>query len=116
MSRNRLHTKAAVQSQRTRATSRPARRARTVPREEQNAYSPPEKWYEPSNSSSANYRIVVEPPGEGFQHVVTPEQIRDRLAQLPPAMLKPLDVVQLSVMTRKKSLYPLYGMQWGSTL
>lgn len=31
-------------------------------------------------------------------------------------MLKPLDVVQLSGMTRKKSLYPLYGMQWGTTL
>ena len=31
-------------------------------------------------------------------------------------MLRPLDVIQLSGMTRKKALYPLYGMQWGSAL
>ena len=111
-----MHNKAAVQSQRTRSKARPARRARTVPQEEQRFYSPPEDWYEPTSAGGKDYRIVVQPPGEGYRHVVTPQQIRRRLAKLPPAMLQPLDVVQLSGMTRKKSLYPLYGMQWGSTL
>jgi len=48
--------------------------------------------------------------------VVTPEEIRDRLSQVPPQFLKQLDVVQLSRMTRKKQSFPCYGMQWGSTL
>lgn len=31
-------------------------------------------------------------------------------------MLKSLQVVQLSRMTRKKKTYPCYGMQWGRAL
>ncbi len=31
-------------------------------------------------------------------------------------MLEPLEVIQLSQMTRKKQSFPCYGMQWGSTL
>jgi hypothetical protein len=31
-------------------------------------------------------------------------------------MLRELEVVQLSRMTRKKSRFPCYGMQWGATL
>jgi hypothetical protein len=31
-------------------------------------------------------------------------------------MVRPLDVVQLSRMTRKKQTFPCYGMQWGSAL
>lgn len=111
-----MPAKAAQHSKRMRNNARPARRARTAPREEQGVFSPPEDWYEPSEKKTSNYRIVVQPPGDGYQHVVTPRQIRRRLAQLPPEMLGPLDVIQLSGMTRKKSLYPLYGMQWGSTL
>ena len=116
ISRNRLNTKAAAQSRRTRSTSQVARRARTVPREEQNVYSPPETWHEPTYAGQADYQIVVESAGDGYEHVVTPAEVRKRLAELPSEMLKPLDVVQLSGMTRKKALYPLYGMQWGSTL
>jgi hypothetical protein len=77
-------------------------------------FAPPEDWYEPAQKDG--YRIVVQPPGPGYRHVVTPQQIRDRLALLPSRFLVGLDVVQLSRMTRKKQCFPCYGMQWGSSL
>ena len=77
---------------------------------------PTEDWYEPSNSQDDNYRVVVQEPGAGYIHAVTAGEVRDRLAELPKWMLKPLDVVQLSRMTRKKQTFPCYGMQWGSAL
>lgn len=80
------------------------------------AYSPPEDWHEPSEKSHAEYRVVVQQPGEGYRHVVTEQDVRLRLAQLPEELLVSLDVVQLSRMTRKKQSFPCYGMQWGSTL
>jgi mono/diheme cytochrome c family protein len=39
-----------------------------------------------------------------------------RLDQLPNFMLRPLNVVQLSRMTRKKRTFPCYGMQWGNSI
>ncbi len=77
-------------------------------------FAPPEDWHEPVGRNG--YRIVVQPPGPGYRHVVTPEQIRDRLARLPERFLEQLEVVQLSRMTHKKRCFPCYGMQWGSTL
>src|SRR6478735_278179 len=41
----------------------------------------------------------------------------EQLPFVPPEdLLEPLDVVQLSRMTRKKLSFPCYGMQWGSTI
>ena len=77
-------------------------------------FAPPEDWYEPTEAT--NYRIVVQEPGEGYRHVVTPDQIRERLSQVPQKFLKQLEVVQLSKMTRKKQSFPCYGMQWGNAL
>jgi hypothetical protein len=77
-------------------------------------FAPPEDWYE--STGATKYRIVVQEPGEGYRHVLTPAQIRARLAQVPQHFLKGLEVVQLSKMTRKKQLFPCYGMQWGNTL
>ena len=78
-------------------------------------FAPPEDWHEP-HESGGDYRIVVQDPGPGYRHVLTPNEIRRRLSQLPPALLRPLEVVQLSRMTRKKSRFPCYGMQWGPAL
>jgi hypothetical protein len=78
-------------------------------------FSPPEDWHEPTNRTSG-YRILVQEPGEGYRHVVTPQQVRDRLAEVPQRFLNGLEVVQFSRMTRKKQSFPCYGMQWGSTL
>jgi len=91
-------------------------RARGTERLRRRAFAPPESWYEPRLDEDAGYRIVVQPPGEGYRHVVTPDDIRQRLARVPPAMLRGLEVIQLSRMTRKKQLFPCYGMQWGSAI
>ncbi len=79
-------------------------------------FVPPEDWYEPTGRKSKDYRIVVCDPGPGFRHAVTADEVRRRLATLPPEMLAPLEVVQLSRMTRQKRTFPCYGMQWGSAL
>jgi hypothetical protein len=78
-------------------------------------FAPPEDWYEP-RGDGGDYRIIVQPPGKGFRHVVTPDEIRQRLSEVPPAFLKDLETVQLSRVTRKKQSFPCYGMQWGTTL
>src|SRR4029079_13859213 len=46
----------------------------------------------------------------------TPEQVRERLAQVPQHFLQELEVVQLSAITRKKQSFPCYGMPWGNAL
>jgi hypothetical protein len=79
-------------------------------------YLPPERWYEPREQFTGHFSVIVQPAGNGFRHVVTDDDVRRRLAQLPEWMTKPLQVVQLSQMTRKKRRSPCYGMQWGSTI
>jgi hypothetical protein len=81
-------------------------------------FIPPEDWYEPTESKrhARDVRIVEQSPGEGYRHAVTADDIRGRLALLPDSMLEPLEIVQLSRMTRKKQTYPCYGMQWGCAL
>ncbi len=81
-------------------------------------FIPPEDWYEPTESKrhARDVRIVEQSPGEGYRHAVTADDIRGRLALLPDGMLEPLEIVQLSRMTRKKQTYPCYGMQWGRAL
>jgi hypothetical protein len=84
----------------------------------QDPFSPPEDWHEPAEEdhTPGDYRIVVQPPGEGFRHVVTAAEIRARLASLPDWMTNALEVVQLSRLTRKKRSYPCYGIQWGRAI
>jgi len=78
-------------------------------------FAPPEDWHEPDGEVDG-YRVVVQQPGEGYRHILTPAQIRRRLENVPQAFLESLEVVQLSRMTQKKKRFPCYGMQWGSTL
>lgn len=78
-------------------------------------FVPPEDWHEPSDTR-AGYRIIVQPPGRGFRHILTPADVRRRLAEFPRWMLADLQVVQFSRMTRKKQSFPCYGMQWGTSL
>lgn len=91
-----------------------ARRSSTGQRNSRLPFAPPEDWYE--TTDAVNYRIVVQEPGEGYRHVLTPAQIRERLSQVPKSFLSQLEVVQLSCMTRKKQSFPCYGMQWGNAL
>ena len=89
---------------------------RGAPTNHQVPFIPPEDWHEPSDAMGDDYHVVRQTAGAGYRHVIDAEDVRARLCELPPRMLKPLDVVQLSRMTRKKKSYPCYGMQWGSTI
>jgi hypothetical protein len=91
-----------------------SKRARGAQRNQRLPFIPPETWYEPSNSEA--YQVIVQQPGLGYRHVVTPDEVVARLSELPEDFLLPLDFVQLSRMTRKKQSFPCYGMQWGSCL
>jgi hypothetical protein len=114
--RNRVeHLNSLVRGEHSRRSARSSKRARGVPRNEQLPFVPPENWYEP-REAAGNYRVVAQRPGAGHRHVLTPAEIRERLAQLPSDFLAPLQIVQLSRMTRKKMSFPCYGMQWGPTI
>lgn len=78
-------------------------------------FVPPEDWHEPKEDGS-EYRFLVQPAGRGYRHVVTPDEVRGRLAELPEHFIEPLEVVQFSRMTRKKQSFPCYGMQWGAAI
>ena len=95
--------------------ARPKSRRNVAARDGPQPFSPPEDWHEPTERGEL-YRVLVQRPGEGYRHVLSPQEVRDRLADLPPAFLRDLEVVQLSRMTRKKQSLPCYGMQWGCTL
>ena len=80
------------------------------------SFVPAENWYEPSDEPAGDYRFVMQAPGAGYRHAVTPTEVRERLAELPGEMLQNLEVIQFSRMTRKKQTFPCYGMQWGNAL
>lgn len=94
---------------------RPQSRRCVGARDHQEPFAPPEDWHEP-RADGAPYRVLVQPPGDGHRHVVTPGEVRERLGQLPPHFLRELEVVQLARVTRKKQSFPCYGMQWGAAL
>ena len=74
-------------------------------------FSAPETWHEPQMRTTTDY--VVQPAGKGYVHPVTIAEVRARLAELPEHLTQGVEVVQFSSMTRKRQLFPLYGMQWG---
>jgi hypothetical protein len=92
-----------------------SKRVRGVQRNEKLPFVPPEDWHEPQEDGRG-YKIIVQPPGNGFRHILSPADVRARLAQFPSETLADLEVVQFSRMTRKKQSFPCYGMQWGASL
>lgn len=106
---------AAANARNSRRERPKSRRANVGHRTYQEPFSPPEDWHEPVGETDG-YQVRVQAPGAGYRHVVTPAEIRQRLAQLPPRFLDELEIVQLSRMTRKKQSFPCYGMQWGNAL
>jgi len=101
---------------RARKTVTMGKRARISSAVLRGPYLPPETWHEPEESRRGDYRVIVQPAGSGFRHVVSEEDVRRRLAELPAWMVEPLQVVQLSQMTLKKRRAACYGMQWGNTI
>jgi hypothetical protein len=92
-----------------------SKRARGGQINERLPFVPPEDWHEPTERGSG-YRFRIQPPGAGYQHVLSPAEVRERLAELPASFSRPLEVVQFSRMTRKKQSFPCYGMQWGAAI
>jgi hypothetical protein len=78
-------------------------------------FMPPEDWHEPKQASDG-YKIVQRQPGDGYRHILTADDIRRRLAEVPQQFVQSLEVVQLSRMTRKKLGFPCYGIQWGVSI
>ncbi|MDA0282054.1 MAG: hypothetical protein O3B13_12435 [Planctomycetota bacterium] len=70
-----------------------------------------DEWYEPSDSDVI--QLYRKDPGVGFMHPVSLEEVIDRVEQLPARYRQNVEVIELSSMTRKRSLFPCYGMQWG---
>ncbi len=93
-----------------------AKRSRGHNSQDQGPFVPPEDWYEPQDDCSDGFAVVEQSPGPGYEHVVSEQDIRQRLSELPEQFISPLEVVQLSRMTRKKRSFPCYGMQWGTAL
>jgi len=77
-------------------------------------FNAPELWHPPTESG--NTRYIVQPPGEDYIHPVSVDEVRERLAHLPEQFASTVEVVQFSRMTRKRSHFPCYGMQWGATV
>ncbi len=84
------------------------------------SFDAPEVWHEPlSADASSNemiLKIVTEPAGRGYIHPVSADDVRERVLQLPAGYQHKLEVVQFSRMTRKRRLFPCYGLQWGSAV
>ncbi|MFQ5731555.1 MAG: hypothetical protein ACE5KM_06340 [Planctomycetaceae bacterium] len=77
-------------------------------------FNAPEDWHEPAGRDDV--RVIVQKPGDGYVHAVTADDVKDRIAELPKRFTEQLEVVQLSGMTRKRALFPCYGMQWATTV
>lgn len=89
-------------------------RQRGVSSSRSSHFSAPETWHEPQDRSEPEF--VVQSAGSGYVHAVTTADIRERLTRLPQEFVGALEVIQLSQMTRKRALFPRYGMQWGPNI
>lgn len=77
-------------------------------------FTAPETWYEPRGLTEIEY--VIQSPGSDYIHPVTIEEVQNRIASLPEQLTEGIEVIQFSAMTRKRRLFPLYGMQWGPNI
>ncbi len=119
--RGNQHTTDAQKSQSARrragSTARPASgfRQRGSDRSQRTSiFYAQEDWYEPTDSEVI--RLQRQEPGAGYMHPVTLDEVRQRVEQLPARFRQPIEVIQLSRMTRKRALFPCYGMQWGPSV
>jgi hypothetical protein len=73
-----------------------------------------EVWHDPRGDGRVRFHCL--PAGPGYVHAVTLEDVRARLTELPPEFTTRLEVVQFSPMTRRRTRFPCYGMQWGAAV
>ena len=102
-------------SERRRATTgRPAeafRQRGSDTSQRSNHFYAQDQWYEPTDSDVI--QLYRRDPGAGYFHPVTLEEVADRIEQLPAKYRQNIEVIELARMTRKRSLFPCYGLQWG---
>jgi hypothetical protein len=77
-------------------------------------FDAPEVWHEPRNDGQL--QLIVEEPKRGYMHPVTKEEVQERIECLPEQFRKGLEYVHFSRMTRKRRLFPCYGLQWGTAV
>ena len=83
------------------------------------AFDAPEVWHDPvcsDESDNHDLDIVTQPAGRGYVHPVSADDVRERVLRLPARFQEKLDVVQFSRMTKKRRLFPCYGLQWGTAV
>ena len=83
------------------------------------AFDAPEVWHDPVSSDETHaheLQIVTQPAGRGYMHPVSADDVRERVLQLPAEFQAKLDIVQFSRMTKKRRLFPCYGLQWGTAV
>lgn len=96
------------------STSRPAgafRQRGSDTSQRSNRFYAQDQWYEPTDSDVI--QLYRRDPGAGYFHPVTLEEVADRVEQLPAKYRQNIEVIELARMTRKRSLFPCYGLQWG---
>ncbi|MBM4074330.1 MAG: hypothetical protein FJ267_01640 [Planctomycetes bacterium] len=74
-------------------------------------FSAPEVWHDPVGRSEIEF--ICQSPGQDYFHPITVEDVRARIELLPKEIVQQVEVIQFSEITRKRKLFPLYGMQWG---
>lgn len=77
-------------------------------------FDAPEIWREPRQDGRLEF--IVQHPGSGYVHPVTTDDVRERIAELPEEFQTGVEYVQFSRITRKRRLFPCYGLQWGVTV
>ncbi len=85
-----------------------------IPEQGAGGDGPGEIWHEARGDGRTRFHCL--PAGDGYVHPVTADEVRARLAELPAEFTAKLEVVQFSPMTRKRTRFPCYGMQWGAAV
>ncbi len=82
------------------------------------AFDAPEVWHDPATDEQPEraLKIAIQPAGRGYLHPVSADEVHERVLQLPKEFQENLHVVQFSRMTRKRRLFPCYGLQWGTAV
>ncbi len=113
-SSNRRHTRRPVSGRRAAARPGSAHKRRGLGLAEGRPFDAPEIWHEPRGDEQI--RFTVQPAGKGYVHPVTAAEVADRIAQLPEEFQRGVETVQFSRITRKRKLFPCYGLQWGTAV
>ncbi|MEZ6058819.1 MAG: hypothetical protein R3C19_00490 [Planctomycetaceae bacterium] len=113
-SSSRRDTRRAISGRRSSARPGSAHKRRGLGLAEGRPFDAPEVWHEPRGDGQL--RFTVQPAGKGYVHPVTIEEVAERISKLPEEFQAGVESVQFSRITRKRKLFPCYGLQWGTAV